>query len=357
MTTRRLNSLDVLRGLDLFLLVFLQPVLLSLLSHTDASWSKAIQYQLDHEVWQGFRFWDLVMPLFLFMSGISMPFALSRFIKGEAPASQATYKILRRFIILFVLGMIVQGNLLWFRPEYFMPYNNTLQAIATGYLITAILLLSKAKLPTQIFINIILLASYTLPMMIVGDYTPTGNLASHIDAIIMGSHRGDPTYAWILPSINFAVTVWFGALAGQIIRLTPTPDTRVTIRLTTIGAILIASGLLWSIDMPIIKRIWTSSMTLYSAGLCFMLIALFYQLIDVWQIHTPFTWLKIYGMNSIVAYTVGETIDFRSIVSSVSYGLAPLLGEYYDTWLTFGNFAILLFILTIMYRSKTYIKI
>ena len=70
-----------------------------------------------------------------------------------------------------------------------------------------------------------------------------------------------------------------------------------------------------------------------------------------------FTWLKIYGMNSIVAYTVGETIDFRSIVSSVSYGLAPLLGEYYDTWLTFGNFAILLFILTIMYRSKTYIKI
>ena len=67
--------------------------------------------------------------------------------------------------------------------------------------------------------------------------------------------------------------------------------------------------------------------------------------------------LKIYGMNSIVAYTVGETIDFRSIVSSVSYGLAPLLGDYYDTWLTFGNFTILLLILTIMYRSKTYIKI
>lgn len=357
MATQRLNSLDVLRGLDLFLLVFLQPILLSFLSHTDSPWSNAVLYQLDHEVWQGFRFWDLVMPLFLFMSGISMPFALSRFIKGAVPASQAAYKIVRRFIVLFVLGMIVQGNLLWFRPEYLMPYNNTLQAIATGYLITAILLLSKAKLPTQIFFNIALLASYTIPMMMAGDYTPTGNLAGQIDALIMGSHRGDPTYAWVLPSCNFAVTVWLGALAGQIIRLIPTPDTRTAIRLATIGIVLILSGLLWGTNMPIIKRIWTSSMTLYSAGLCFMLIALFYQIIDVWQIHAPFSWLKIYGMNSIVAYTIGETINFRSVVESVSYGLAPLLGEYYDTWLTLGNFSILLLILTIMYRSKTFIKI
>ena len=75
----RLSSLDILRGLDLFLLVFLQPVLLSVLSHFDCSWAKSILYQLDHEVWEGFRFWDLIMPLFLFMAGTSMPFAFSKY--------------------------------------------------------------------------------------------------------------------------------------------------------------------------------------------------------------------------------------------------------------------------------------
>ena len=109
---QRLSSLDALRGLVLFLLVFLQPVLWSLLSRIDAPFATALLYHLDHEVWEGFRFWDLVMPLFLFMSGTSMPFSFSRFLRGEAPMREAYRKVGRRFVILFLLGMVVQGNLL-----------------------------------------------------------------------------------------------------------------------------------------------------------------------------------------------------------------------------------------------------
>ena len=70
----RLASLDILRGFDLFLLVFFQPVLWVLARQLDVPFLNGILYQFDHEVWEGFRFWDLVMPLFLFMTGASMPF-------------------------------------------------------------------------------------------------------------------------------------------------------------------------------------------------------------------------------------------------------------------------------------------
>ena len=78
--TSRLASLDILRGFDLFLLVFFQPVFAALVRQLNLPFLNDILYQFDHEVWEGFRFWDLVMPLFLFMTGASMPFSLSKYI-------------------------------------------------------------------------------------------------------------------------------------------------------------------------------------------------------------------------------------------------------------------------------------
>lgn len=356
--SKRLASLDILRGFDLFLLVFLQPILWALLQQIGTPAATALLYHFDHEVWEGFRCWDLVMPLFLFMSGVSMPFALARYLRGDAPTGATVRKVVRRFIILWLLGMVVQGNLLWLQPDAFQPYTNTLQSIAIGYLITACILLSRAPLRTQVIISLGLLAAYSIPMMWVGDYTVDGNLAARIDALILGDRRGDPTYAWLLPSLNFGVTVWLGALTGQIIRRGGTPSARISLRLAALGAALIAAGWLWGFEMPIVKRIWTSSMTLYSGGWCLLLTAAFYQVIDVWgRWNGAFEWLKVYGMNSIVAYVVGEVINFRSVIDSVCYGLRPLLGDYYPVWLTFGNFSILFVLLTVMYRRRIFIKI
>ena len=138
---QRLASLDILRGFDLFLLVFLQPVLVSLGACVDSSVMNAVLYQFDHEVWEGFRFWDLVMPLFLFMTGVSMPFSFSKY-EREENRWFIYKKVLRRFVILFLLGMVVQGNLLGLDFKYIRLYSNTLQAIAAGYLIAALIQLN-----------------------------------------------------------------------------------------------------------------------------------------------------------------------------------------------------------------------
>lgn len=353
--TKRLASLDILRGFILFLLVFLQPVAWTLLQTIGTPWAQTLSYQLDHEVWAGFRFWDLVMPLFLFISGASMPFSFSKLMREGGKA--AVYKkVTKRFFILWLLGMVVQGNLLGFNPDAIYLYTNTLQAIAAGYLITA-LIITNCRLKAQIATAAMLLVAYAIPMMLCGDYSPEGNLAGRIDAAVLGRFRGDPTYSWILSSLTFGVTVWLGALAGQIIRQGKTEPAKTAVRLMYVGLGLTVAGLLWSLDMPIIKRIWSGSMTLFSGGLCFLTLALFYWWIDVKGHSRGLEWLKIYGMNSIVAYMLGEVVNFRSAVESVSYGLAPWLGDYYGAWLTLGNFSVIFLILYAMCHCRYFIKI
>lgn len=337
--SERLASLDVLRGFDLFLLVFFQPVFIVLGQRLGWPWLNGILYQFDHEVWIGFRFWDLVMPLFLFMTGASMPFSFSKF--KDAPNKGPVYrKILRRFVLLFIFGMIVQGNLLGLDPKHLYLYTNTLQAIATGYLIASIILL-HCTLKWQIIVSASLLVVYWIPMTFCGDFTPQGNFAEGLDRLVLGRFRDgvywneDGTwnfspyynYTWIWSSLTFGVTVMLGTFAGRIMKAGKENRWRVVQTLFFIGLGLIGIALLWSLQMPIIKRLWTSSMTLLSGGYCFLLMALFYYWID-YKGHTRgLNWLKIYGMNSITAYLLGEVINFRCVVASVSYGLEQYLGE------------------------------
>ncbi len=124
--------------------------------------------------------------------------------------------------------------------------------------------------------------------------------------------------------------------------------------LLAVGAALLLSGWLLSFQTPIIKQIWTASMTLWSGGLCFLLMGLFYYLVDYKDWSKGLNWLKIYGMNSIIAYTLGGmVVNFRSIANSLLWGgLEKYVGDYYGAILTFANFTILFLILNLMYRMR-----
>ena len=351
----RLASLDILRGFDLFLLLFLQPVLWAAGEASDCGWLHRMLWYFDHEVWEGFRPWDLVMPLFLFMTGAAMPFSFSKYLSGRKSRRPLYRRIVRRVLVLFLFGMIVQGNLLAFDPDHIYIYTNTLQAIAVGYLIAALLMLNF-RAGGQLAATLLLLVIYSLPMLIRGDYTPEGNFAFDVDRIVIGRFRGDLTYTWVWSSLTFGVTVMAGAFAGMMMR--GASDHKKTAALMACaGILLVVAGLALSSVEPIVKRIWTSTMTLYSSGWCFLLMAFFYWWIDCLGHYRGLNWLKIYGMNPITAYVLGEVIDFRSIVTSVSYGLEPVLGAYYSVWLAFGNFLILFLILRFMYRRGIFLKV
>jgi predicted acyltransferase len=112
-----------------------------------------------------------------------------------------------------------------------------------------------------------------------------------------------------------------------------------------------------SLWQPIIKRIWTASMTIYSAGWCYLLLTLFYWLIDVKEHRKGWEWLLYYGCNAITAYLIGEIINFRGIVHSLLYGTEQYLGDWYPVVQTACNSLIIFFILKIMYKNKILLKV
>ena len=371
MKNERLLSLDVLRGFDLFMLVALQPVLRSALLVIDnPSLNNTLLYHLDHAPWEGFRAWDLVMPLFLFMSGVTMPFSLPKYLKQNSNL-QVWKRVLKRFSILFAFGILVQGNILSLNPDAIYLYSNTLQAIAVGYLLTVPLVL-YLKPGWQIATIALLLVIYTVPMMLCGDQSPQGNFACEVDKLILGRFRDQShiaadgsiifapwyDYTWVWSSLTFCCTVAMGSLAGNIIRTGNDNRKRTALHLLAVGATLVVAGLLWDAWQPMVKRVWNGSMTIYSGGLCYLLLALFYWWIDVKGHRKGWEWLLYYGCNAITAYLIGEIINFRGIAHSLLHGCEQYLGnEWYTVLLTTANSAILFFILRLLYKNKIFLKV
>ena len=372
---QRLESLDILRGFDLFLLVGLEMVMHHLAGALQSPTFHSVMWGFTHVDWEGFSTWDLVMPLFMFMSGITIPFALSRY-KNEADKSLVYRRILKRVVLLWIFGMMCQGNLLGLDPDRIYLYSNTLQSIAMGYLISAVLYL-HTSIRTQIVIAVALLLGFWGAMELItvqgyggGNYTPDGNLAEWVEREVLGRFRDGASvvngevvfpewyrYTWILSSLNFGVTVLTGTFAGYILKEKGwTPERKLT-WLVIIGVSMLTAGWTWGIWHPVIKKLWTSSMVLVSSGYCFLLMALFYYIIDYkgWKKHTG--WLKMYGMNSIVAYMLAMCVNFSCIGHSLFHGLEQYMGAYYQVWITASNAVMVYLILWWMYQRQIFLRV
>ena len=263
-----------------------------------------------------------------------------------------------------------QGNLLALDPNTIYLYSNTLQAIATGYLITALLFLFTSR-RTQIITAVVLLLVYWTAMQFItvdgyggGNYTPQGNLAEWIDNTVLGRFRDTAQvidgkvvvadwyhYTWILSSLNFGVTVLTGLFAGYIAKDKIEEKKKLKLYFGT-GITMVIAGWLWNFQMPVIKTIWTSSMVLVSSGYCFLLMGLFYYWIDYKGHRSGITWLKVYGMNSIVAYMLANVVNFRCIGESLFYGLEQYMGSYYSFLMTLWNIGAVYVIIWFMYNGN-----
>ncbi len=373
-SSKRLESLDALRGFDLFFLVALGPLMHSLARTANVEWLNESMWVFSHVSWEGFSPWDLIMPLFLFMSGISMPFSLSRY-KSISDKRPLLRRLAKRILLLWIFGMMCQGNLLALDPNTIYLYSNTLQAIATGYLITALLFLFTSR-RTQIITAVVLLLVYWTAMQFItvdgyggGNYTPQGNLAEWIDNTVLGRFRDTAQvidgkvvvadwyhYTWILSSLNFGVTVLTGLFAGYIAKDKIEEKKKLKLYFGT-GITMVIAGWLWNFQMPVIKTIWTSSMVLVSSGYCFLLMGLFYYWIDYKGHRSGITWLKVYGMNSIVAYMLANLVNFRCIGESLFYGLEQYMGSYYSFLMTLWNIGAVYVIIWFMYKRGIFLKV
>ncbi len=362
----RIVAIDALRGFDMFWIVGGRELLLAFAKIFADSVPPWLNHQFEHSRWVGFTAWDLIMPLFLFVVGAAMPFSFSRRIEEGQSKSQLFAKIARRTIILFVLGMAVQGHLLDFDLSTLHIFANTLQAIAVGYFVAGVAML-LIGIPGQIFLAAALLIGFWLLLTFVpiaghaGPLEPHANVALSVDQFVLGRFIDgtDPPYTWILSGMTFAVSVLLGVFGSQVLRSRLAPWTRI-VSLTVMGLACLASGWIWAewCGFPIIKHIWTSSMTLWAGGWCYLLLALFYLVIDVlgfrrWSF--PFV---VIGANALAIYVIWHIANpFPLMANAIFGGLAAHLGSAGPFIVMLATVLIWWLILYDLYRRKVFIRI
>lgn len=407
----RVVSLDVLRGLNVFLLLFLAiaaaikngPLAAM---ETPPEWALAFVRQFEHVEWRGFTICDLIMPLFIFTAGASVPFSLARYVGPDGKRRDWALwgRILRRVALLWILGMCVQGNLLGLKFENIKLYSNTLQAIAAGYFIACLTyLFEPARRRFGVFVG--LLAFFWVGCAIHRGFRGAGlgfepgtNLAFDVDAAFLGRFRDGAwvddsgkvvfedwyQYTWIWSSLTFGATAISGLFAGDLLRSVRAKiaaveaeaddETRAKsvrrIELKTFATLLgagilaVVAAFAWDAIpkgsagyCPIVKKIWTPSMVLLSSGWSTILLAFCYLLYDVWKKNWLKTFLLVLGTNALAAYMLSHLLHFDQIVGWVLYGLEQWLGAWQGVILQVAGFALLWFLLWTMWRNQKFWRV
>ena len=307
----RLFCLDLLRGLDMFLLVALEP----LIGTANGIWhfeSDAVHRQFLH-VWGEFHLWDIIMPLFIFMCGAAVPFALGKRMKDGRPLPGYWRHVLGRVALLWFCGLLVQGSLASLDWRIISPYCNTLQAIAAGYLIAAGTLLIRNRIVRRAM-PIVLALVYTVLLAAFGDYSKDGNFAIKVEFAVLnfilpaGSRvieLRDPWYTWFLTSLMFGAMTLCGMQATEILTGKGEPKGKAA-RLFGLGAALLAVG--WALVpwIPSIKHIYTLTFTAQAMGWSVLALAVLYVVTDIWRVRAGLGLFILYGQFALTAYMLRD---------------------------------------------------
>ena len=356
----RLMALDALRGFDMFWIIGGSEIFTGLAKSIGGPF-KLLVPQFEHVRWEGLHFFDLIWPLFMFIVGVSIPLSIEKR-RAEGSTKQSLYfHAVRRSIILFILGMIAQGGLLEWDLSKLRPCYSVLHGIAAGYLIAFIVAIELKPKMQGVAMVIFLLACWAIVILIpvpgvgAGVLTPEGNIATWFDQLVLGRfHYGENT--WFLSYPGFASSVLLGVMAGHLINL-PVSEIKKVIFLATAGIGCTILGLLWGILFPIIKLMWTSSYVLVGGGFGFIMLAIFYWVIEVKRRQKWSFFFAVIGMNSIVAYMAMMLFNFSQISNIFIGSLLPRLGLWDDFIAATSSFAVLWLILYRMYRTKTFVKL
>lgn len=343
----RLQSLDLLRGLDMLLLTVVGPVLWG--AHRVWGLPSWVRDQLTHVRWEGLTVWDLIMPLFIFMCGAAIPFALPKRLTNGKPGWLFWRHVFGRVALLWVLGMIAQGNLLTLNPSRIVFYNNTLQAIAAGYLIAAIAFLIPWRW-VRVALPFLLASAYGLSLAIWGDYTPAGNAALRFERWLFPSNHDG--YAWTLTTLMFGAMTLCGMHCTALLRSHLTPWRKVGV-LASLGVSLLVGGLLLGHWEPAIKRVYTVSFTAQALGWGVLALTALYLLADVFRLCQGPGLITLFGQYALTAYLCEVVFApvLRTAANLLTQGVPYWLGSHsYPFVQALASAAILIGILLIRRR-------
>jgi predicted acyltransferase len=366
-TSQRVLSVDALRGFDMFWIVGGEWIVEALKDATPNPLTKVLGSQLQHVKWQGFHFYDLIFPIFVFIIGVSIVFSLSCIIQQEGRAA-AMRRVLRRGVLLYLIGILYYGGMS--QGVEHIRLLGVLQRLALCYLFAG---LAYCWLDTRglVIACVSLLVGYwalmrfvPVPAVGAGNFAEGKNLANYLDAQYLPWRKwdGDHDPEGMLSTLPAIANCLLGVFAGLLLKNSSVAPQRKVNYLLVAGVCSIIAGYIWGLQFPIIKKIWTSSYVLVVAGWSALLLGVFYQMIDIWKWQKwcqPFVWI---GMNAITIYILHELIDFQKLaarfvggeiqssLNRLAHGLGTLLVALVAVALTFA-------VVRFLYVRKVFLRL
>jgi predicted acyltransferase len=361
-SSTRVHSIDALRGFDMFWIMGGDVLAIATCKYANWSFSPTLSAQFKHVEWEGFRFYDLIFPLFLFLVGCVIPYSLAKY--RETP-SAAYGRIVRRAALLVFLGLLYNSLLQFDWPN--LRFAGVLQRIGICYLAAAIIYVQnpirgQALWAAGLLVGYwLLLAFMPMPGGLTGDFSKEGNLPGFIDRMLLPGKIYPTYYGYgdnegLLSTIPAIATALIGVLTGNWLKSSARPWTKVA-GLLIAGVVALVVGFGWGQIFPIIKNIWTSSYVLVAAGWSLLLLALFYTVIDVlgWRRWSFF--FVVIGMNAITIYFAQRVIDFQKIAQFFLGGIVSLSGDLGPIITLVGVITAKWLFLWFLYRQKLFLRV
>ncbi len=323
----RLASLDALRGFDMFWIIGGGSLHGAMKTLGDSWTARIFSEQLDHAKWEGFHFYDLVFPMFVFIAGVSLALSLPRK-AAQHGRSAAAGSLALRAVILFAIGVLYSGG--FSKGIEGVRWLGVLQRIALASLGAGLLSLWLGARALAVTCGAVLLGYWALltfvpmPGGTPGDLREGHNLANWFDSQFLPGRKYDRDHdpEGILSTIPAIANCILGVLAGIFLRSTRAEGSRKSLLLVGGGVALLALGLLWSVQFPMIKKLWTSSFVLFACGCSAILLGAFHQIIEVRKMRAwaePFIWI---GLNPITIYLAANIASFDRLADRFA-GTAP----------------------------------
>ena len=395
----RLMSLDALRGFDMFWIMGGETLAASLEKVSTNPVTHAFATQLEHVEWEGFRFYDLIFALFVFIMGVSIVFSLNKAMEQHG-LTGALKRVFTRFVIMFAVALFYSGGFTNAWPD--IRLLGVLNRIALCYLGGALIFcLLRDKWRSIAAVAASLLVGYWALMTFVpfpdlrpinaagelvskemtatnvaqlnwnttntltGVFEKGVNLANYIDSKYLPGRKHDKIWdpEGLLSTLPAIASCLLGMLAGLLLKNQRVNDRRKVTLLISAGAVSVIAGFAWGMQFPVIKKIWTSSFVLVTAGYSAILLGVFYQVIDVWKKQSwcqPFVW---YGMNAITVYLADNVIGFRRVASRLfgtdvkAFFDAHVTAGFGDLMLSFGEIGIGLCLVWFLYQRRIFLRL
>lgn len=394
----RLMALDALRGFDMFWIVGAEAVVAALGKAFDTPATRFLSTQLSHAQWEGFHFYDLLFPMFVFIAGVSLVFSTDRAIAQQGRA-RAFLRLARRCGLLVLLGLFYYGGLSKRWPDIRLSgvlqyiglacffggslYIVLRRARAIALVCAALLLGYWALMALAPFPDVRLdkesLAAtvarvgsqdaeqvlHSVTRSVRGHYEEGYNLSNCVDyrflpgKKINGAYESQP----LLGTLGVVSACLLGVLAGLWLRRSDVREARKVAGLLVAGGVGVAIGFAWGHQFPVVKKLWSSSFVLVAGGYSAVLLGLFYCMVEVWKKQRwcqPFVWI---GMNPIALYLAYNVVSFPNLAARVVGGDvqqwldAHVASGAGDVLLALTELALAFLLVRFLYVRKIFIRV